>query len=137
MKKNPHEAGVIRDFFGGTDSRHSTNSELPQQYRVTCSEFRVFDKNTLQGFATLRLEPPGIEIHGCPVHAKGDKRWVNFPAKQHTGPDGVVCWQNLVTIDKGSAYWRFQDLALAAIDDLGQSGIAVPKEDRPLVGGIR
>lgn len=128
--KNPHETGAIRDFDeGGTDNRHSTNSESPQQYRVTCSEFRAFDKNTLQGFATLRLAPPGIEIQGCSVHAKGGKRWVNFPAKQYTGPDGVVCWQNLVTIDKGSAYWRFQDLAFLAIDDyLSQSGIEVRKE---------
>lgn len=94
---------AIRDFDeGGPSDRHNTKPESPQQYRVTCSEFRAFVKNTLQGFVTLHLEPPGLEIQGCSVHSKGDKRWVNFPSKQYTNSNGVVCWQNLVTIDEGS-----------------------------------
>ena len=128
--KNP-QAGEIRSFDkGGTDSRHSTDSEAPQQYRVTCLEFRVFDKNTLKGFVTLRLEPPGMEIQGCSVHSKGDKRWVNFPAKQYTTEDGEKHWQNLVTLDEGSAYWLFQDLACEAIDlYLEKEGITILKEE--------
>lgn len=113
--KSPHETGAIRDW-DGSSSRHNTSTEPLPPYRVTCTESRAFEKNTLLCFVTLIVDPPGMTLKGCAVHAKNGKRWVNLPSKQYTGESGVTLWQPLVTIEDKSEYWRFQNLALTALD---------------------
>lgn len=113
--KSPLGTGAIRNEMGEESNRHFTHTESPSQrhFSVTCLSFRAFSKNTLLGFATLLVAPP---IADCALHEKNGKRWVNFPARQYTGDDGAIRWQPLFTIEDKRAYWEFQSMALAAID---------------------
>lgn len=111
--------------MAGQSTNHSSGTESPQQaFTVTCVEFRAFDKNTLKGFATLHVAPPGLSIDGCTAHTKGDKRWISLPSRQYADADGVVCWSPFLSFSEKAAYWRFQELACSALDEfLERAGI--------------
>lgn len=128
--KNPQQMGAFRN--GIEDRRpHDTQSEVALQ--VHCILFREFRRNTLLGFASFVVEPFGLVIEGCNAHEKDGERWVNLPSRQYKDEAGVTQWQPLIRFERKSSYWRFQSLALAAIDEfLAESGVEVRKvEHRP------
>lgn len=129
MRSPPGEGTTQGLGNDGTGTRQDTKSKsFPQ---VVCTEYRPFKRQTLRGFAEIRIDPPGIKICGWTAHEKNGKRWLGAPAKQFTGEDGVLHWQPIVTMEKG-AYWQFQDHALRAIDELlDQSGRGVREEVPP------
>ena len=49
---------------------------------IVATNFRRLERNTLKGFVTLALEPSGLIIHDCTVHAKQGKAWIGMPAKR-------------------------------------------------------
>jgi hypothetical protein len=51
------------------------------KHSLTCVDFRRFDKNTLCGFATVRIEQIRLVIHDVALHRKGDARWAALPAR--------------------------------------------------------
>lgn len=55
---------------------------------IECINFKPLTKGTLMGFADLRLPKLGLEIFGCSLHQKNGKKWVNFPSKEYTNPQG-------------------------------------------------
>ena len=71
-------------------------SELPPRARpqLTLESWRPVIKNTLRGFATVRLpvggSGPALIIKDLSVHRKGDRMWVGFPAKPRISADGSV-----------------------------------------------
>lgn len=84
--------------------------------QIEILEFREIEKNTLRGFLTLRIADIGLEIRDCPVHEKGDKRWVGLPARPFTGKDGTQQWQMILKFDEGEPYWTFQNAVLEALE---------------------
>lgn len=54
---------------------------------VTLSDWRPLARNTLRGFATVRL-PAGIVLHDCAVHVRGGKAWASPPSRPMMGGDG-------------------------------------------------
>jgi hypothetical protein len=61
------------------------------QRQITLESWRPFVKNTLRGFATVRLPFGGatLMIKELTVHRKGDRVWVSFPAKPRLSSDGT------------------------------------------------
>ena len=110
MKSPTETGGAVRDFDGTSGHSHYKPAPPPKQ-RIYCLSFRACTKNTLQGFADLSIG--FLTIKGCALHSKGDRRWLNFPAKQYTDDTGAVQWQNLIVILEKAA---FQKAALVAID---------------------
>jgi hypothetical protein len=70
------------------------------KHTVTCVDFRPLRKNTLVGFARVRIPELRLVIHDIALHEKGETRWASLPAKPQV-KDGA-----LVTDDDGKiAYW--------------------------------
>jgi hypothetical protein len=86
---------------------------------IRCTRFRVFEKNTLKGFADLELTRVGLVIRDCTWHEKNGKEWVGFPARSYTDKDGNTQWSPLVEFAEsaGEARRQFQEQAVAAIHD--------------------
>jgi hypothetical protein len=62
----------------------------PPGNRLQLIEWRPLRQNTLMGFVTVRIEPPGLVIHHITVHRNGDSVWVGLPGKPQIDKDGRV-----------------------------------------------
>jgi hypothetical protein len=84
----------------------------------------------LRGFADLWLRTARLNIHGCAVHEKNDRRWVQLPArpqldKDHNlvrGEDGRVQYAKVIDFDSREVADRFNAAALKAIEDFSFKG---------------
>jgi hypothetical protein len=57
---------------------------------VICTDFKPLVRNTLRGFATIRIAEMRMVIHDVAIHQKGDARWAQLPAKPQINKDGVA-----------------------------------------------
>ena len=55
---------------------------------VVIEEFRALTKNTLRGFARVRL-PSGMNLHDVAIHLRDDKSWVSPAGRPAIGRDGT------------------------------------------------
>jgi hypothetical protein len=90
--------------------------------QVSLTEWRPLRRNTLLGFASVRVG--ALMIHDVTLHAASGKRWTGLPAKPRLAPDGtamrddkgkilytpVIAWTNRDTAD------RFSNAVIAAVD---------------------
>jgi hypothetical protein len=69
----------------------NNTSTTPAQGKlsVTVVNFRPLTKNTLRGFATIRLPALRLEVRDIAVHEKAGSRWVQLPARPQLDRDGV------------------------------------------------
>jgi hypothetical protein len=101
--------------------------------KIICEEFRPFKKNTLVGFADLALPDLGLRIKECPVHRQNDRRWVAFPARPWTDPQGKKQWASIIEFLNGADREGFQAAAVVAV----RAKIAPPAECRAPANGSR
>jgi hypothetical protein len=87
---------------------------------MIASNFRVYQKGTLQGFFSLLLDS-GLEIQGCTLHEKDGKSWVSFPARQYE-ENGETKWQVLLRIPDDRRWKLFQEQAKAAVAKVRNNG---------------
>jgi hypothetical protein len=80
-------------------------------------EFRPHQKNTLQGFLTLRMTSVGLEIRDVALHQQNGRRWLQLPSKPYQKPDGSQGWSYILHFYQKSCLERFQQVALKALDD--------------------
>lgn len=98
-------------------STQTTEAPRPAPAAWRCINFRRYQKETLQGFATFGHASTGLVIHDCPVHQKGGKRWINFPARSYTKPDTAAPeWLPVVEIPAKGHREQFQREALLALN---------------------
>ena len=92
---------------------------------VICTAWKPFEWNTLKGFADLWLRTARLNVHGCAVHEKNGRRWVQLPAKPQLdkdrnlvcGEDGKVQYAKVIDFDSREVSDRFNAAALKAIED--------------------
>lgn len=83
---------------------------------VRCEKFRECVRNSLQGFADLILEPPGIRLHDCTFNQGSDgSEWVGLPSRQYEDHKGETKYARLVDFATRTAYYQFQTAAKDAI----------------------
>jgi hypothetical protein len=82
---------------------------------IEITSFKPFVKNTLQGFATIRLTAIGLEIRDVTLHTKGGKRWIQLPSKAYD-KDGKTLWTAIVDFYDKTRAEQFQKSALDALD---------------------
>lgn len=58
--------------------------------RLQLLDWRPLRQNTLRGFATVRLYPPGLIIHDLTVHRSSESLFALMPGKAMIGLDGHV-----------------------------------------------
>jgi hypothetical protein len=83
--------------------------------------FRPCVKNTLRGFVTLRVTPPGLTVNDICIHEKNGRRWLSFPARPYQ-QDNTTRWLPVVAIEDRESLKHFQAAGLAAIDRYLQQG---------------
>jgi hypothetical protein len=85
---------------------------------IRCLRFRPYEKNTLRGFADLKLTRVGLVLRDCTYHRHASgKEWVGFAAKPYETKTGETAWQPIVEFAEGATEARkqFQQQALEAI----------------------
>jgi len=83
---------------------------------IQVTGFREFKKNTLLGFATLRMTNIGLEIRDCTIHEKDGKKWVGLPSRQYTDQEGETKYSYIVHFYSDDVWKKFQSAALAALE---------------------
>ena len=97
-------------------------TDQPKPMNVALLEWRAFRKNSLLGFAKIRLG--ALKMSDLTVHASHGKRWVGLPARPVLGQDGkpqtddkgkvryaaILEWDNRDTGD------RFSEAVIQAIE---------------------
>jgi hypothetical protein len=86
------------------------------EFRIKCRSFKRVEKNTLRGFVTLKITPPGLVVIVICLHEKNGRRWLSFPAKPYQDKEGKQQWWPIVEIEDRETLRRFQTAGLAAID---------------------
>ncbi len=84
--------------------------------KIEITKFKAFQKNTLQGFFSLKIISWTLEFHGCCLHQKGDSRWVSMPAKSYEVEGGGQRWSPVLEFHDKDIQARFQKSVLEAID---------------------
>ena len=89
------------------------------------SDLRAMQRNTLQGFCTLHLEPSGLVLRDCSFHRTDDGReWIGLPSKPQIDRDGnhrqdlktgKPAYVAIVEIPDKDRRERFQAAAVAAV----------------------
>ena len=57
---------------------------------VTCQDWRAMRRNTLQGFAAIRIDELRLIVHDVAVHEKEGRRWAQLPAKPQVRDGALV-----------------------------------------------
>jgi hypothetical protein len=79
---------------------------------VTCRDFKPLHRNSLRGFATIRINEMRLEIRDVAIHDKGESRWAQLPAKPQIR-DG-----ELVHDERGRVqYFHLMDFDSRAVSD--------------------
>jgi hypothetical protein len=94
---------------------NSTPNPAASSIVVVVLSFRHFLKNTLQGFVTLSLSPPGITIHDCAYHVREDGRaWIGWPSRAYQ-KSGKQEWTRIVEASDKPSHYRLQTLCVRAV----------------------
>ena len=48
---------------------------------ITCDDWRAVRRNTLLGFAAIKIRELHLTIRDVAVHEKGERRWAQLPAR--------------------------------------------------------
>lgn len=83
---------------------------------IKCTKFVPFSSGTLQGFADFFIPKWGIFIHGCTLHSKDEKRWINFPSKEIINDEGEKIYLPYFHFEKKDHYRAFCMEAKKAVD---------------------
>lgn len=61
---------------------------------ITCDEFKPFNRNSLRGFAIIRIDEIRMTIRDVAIHQKGDARWAQLPSKPMIDKNGAALRDN-------------------------------------------
>jgi hypothetical protein len=89
---------------------------------VRCLAWRPLCRNTLRGFATVKIEELRLAFHEVAIHQKNDRAWAQLPSqpwiKDGTlvrGDDGKVRYQPLHEFDNAAIRNAFSDAVVRAV----------------------
>jgi hypothetical protein len=73
---------------------------------IECEDFRPLARNTLRGFATIKIKEARLKIRDVAVHHKNSSTWAALPAKPQikngavvTNADGKAQYVNILEFD--------------------------------------
>jgi hypothetical protein len=114
----------VGSLLGGNDQLDTAKSKLFQEAGsngFAISNPKLIRKNALIGTFDLEL-PAGMIIRGVMLLEKSGWRWVNFPSKEWSRPDGTKSYLPLIEFASPEIRDRFQAQVL-------------PLAERALLGG--
>ena len=108
-------------------------------YEIRCTAWKPLDtpKNTLCGFASFVVAPPGFEIRDCPVHRQNDKAWVQMPGRPWVDQqsktlvlkEGRIQYSQVLAFPSRGASDDFKDKAVQALSAFIKRQRAEPPAD--------
>jgi hypothetical protein len=63
---------------------------MSTKFTVAVTDFHRLHRNTLFGFATIRIAELHLEIAGVAIHQKGDKRWTALLSRPQVKDNALV-----------------------------------------------
>jgi hypothetical protein len=100
---------------------HSIHTPPSKKHVITCQSWRPLRKNSLLGFATVRIDGVRLTIKDIAIHEKNGRRWAALPARPQLA-DGKVVMENgkpqyfsLMTFDDRTTADAFSDAVIAAV----------------------
>lgn len=75
------------------------------------SNEKRINKNTLIGVFDIEM-PSGLIVRGAMLFEKNGRRWVGFPSKEWTKPDGTKSYSPLLEFSSKEIADKFQTLVL-------------------------
>jgi len=92
---------------------------------ITCREFRLLQRNTLRGFAEIRIAELRLNIDGIAIHEKNGKQWAQLPARPQLrdgelvrGDDGKLQYMPLMSFETRAVSDAFSAAVIAAVREL-------------------
>ena len=85
---------------------------------IECLEWRECERNTLQGFAKIRIDKWKLTIDGVCIFKKNGRSWASLPSRPQIGSD-----KRQIVIDGKPHYSRF--LTFDSREDADQFSAAV------------
>jgi hypothetical protein len=90
--------------------------------QVVIEDFVVMERNTLRGFARVRM-PSGVIFHDVAIHRKDGATWASPASKpmlgrdgtQMRGRDGKALWSPIVSFTTKDVRDRFSEAVITAL----------------------
>jgi len=104
---------------------------------ITCRDFKPLRRNTLRGFAAIRIAELRFDIKDVAIHCKGDSRWAALPAKPMIDGNGVVLrdrdsgkisYSNIFEFTDRATRNAFSDAVIAALLNVFPNALGVEED---------
>ena len=91
---------------------------------LECVGWKPLRRNTLAGFASIRIADMRLTVIDVALHNKGSQRWASLPSKPIIDRDGVakrdatsgkITYTPLLDFDSAAVRSAFSDAAIAAV----------------------
>jgi|SRR6516164_619821 hypothetical protein len=98
-------------------------AQAPLTETIVVLDWRPCVRNTLQGFAEIKVPAWGLTIDGVAIHKKEDHAWAQLPARPQIDregnilreDDGKIKYAKVMEIDDKRKAWEFSDSVVAAV----------------------
>jgi hypothetical protein len=95
---------------------------MTSKLTVSCHAFRPLHRNTLRGFAEIRIDELRLTVRDIAVHERGDSRWAQLPAKPQVrdgelvhDSDGKIQYFHLMNFDNRAVSDAFSAAVVRAV----------------------
>jgi hypothetical protein len=91
---------------------------------IVCLEFSPVERNTLKGFARIKINPWHVVLEGVAIHEKNGRRWAQLPGRPQLDKDynlirelnGKIRYAKVMSFDSRDVADRFSASVLRAVD---------------------
>src|SRR5262245_36266553 len=92
-------------------------AQAPLETDIICLDWRPCNRNTLRGFAKVKIPAWGLILDGLAVHEKEGRQWAQLPARPQVDKDGNVLreddgkirYAKIMEFADKEAGWKFSD----------------------------
>lgn len=84
---------------------------------------KAHSNNTLRAFVDFTLLDIGLEIKGCAIHERENRRWLSLPSREYV-KNGERTWIPVVEFSSREARDRITNAVLAAFDEFSTAGLS-------------
>jgi hypothetical protein len=105
------------------DSNIHAKMQAPLSEKIICLDWRPCNRNTLRGFARIKIPAWGLILDGLAVHEKEGRQWAQLPARPQLDKDGNVLreddgkvrYAKIMEFDNKARAYSFSDEVVAAV----------------------
>jgi hypothetical protein len=97
------------------------------KHAITCVGWKPLVRNTLRGFASIRISEINLTIHDVAIHEKGESRWAALPARPQLKDgmaitkDGKIQYATLLEFSDHGTRNAFSQAVIRAVLDFAPS----------------